>query len=418
MVGDMSHHNLLDLNKNSNISWIGKIPSDWNNCRFKDLAIIENGKDYKDVYDVNGDIPVIGSGGAFSRSSCYLYEGPSVLLGRKGTINKPLFVDYPFWTVDTMYYTRIKDGVDPKFLYYYATCFPFDFYQYGSAVPSMTQTDLNSIRLSIPKYDTQCSIASYLDNKCKIVDDMISFQKTLISLFRDLKNSIITEAVTKGLNLNIPMKDSTVQPFVEIPESWKLIKLKYISSERNDILHDTTDPDFEFSYVEISDVSQSEGIHCYKNIKFRDAPSRARKIVKKDDIIISTVRTYLKAIASVNVDNLVVSTGFLVISSTNVDYKFLKYAVLSDYFISCIIERSYGVSYPAITTNGIMNLKIPIPPIEEQIKIANYLDSEICRIDNLIHIIQSEIDELICLKKSIIYECVTGKILLTKEELE
>ena len=91
--------------KDSGVEWIGEIPEGWGVKPFKRFAAIGNGRDHKNVWDVNGEYPIIGSGGVFGRANKYLYDQPSVILGRKGTIDKPQFVTVPFWTVDTAYFT-------------------------------------------------------------------------------------------------------------------------------------------------------------------------------------------------------------------------------------------------------------------------------------------------------------------------
>jgi type I restriction enzyme S subunit len=102
--------------KDSGIEWIGKIPQTWEICHFKTCATICNGSDYRDVEIDEGGYPVIGSGGEFARASSYLYDKESVLLGRKGTIDKPVYVNFPFWTTDTMFYTKINNRVFGKYL--------------------------------------------------------------------------------------------------------------------------------------------------------------------------------------------------------------------------------------------------------------------------------------------------------------
>ena len=87
----------------------------------------------------DGEYPVIGSGGQFSNATRYLYDGESVLLGRKGTIDKPLYINGRFWTVDTMFYTEVSSGASAKFLYYNALTIPFQYYSTSTALPSMTQ---------------------------------------------------------------------------------------------------------------------------------------------------------------------------------------------------------------------------------------------------------------------------------------
>ena len=182
--------------KDSGIEWIGDIPEHWKLCRLKNYAIIQNGQDQKNVFDKNGKYSVIGSGGVFSHANDFLYDKPSVLLGRKGTIDKPLYIEGKFWVVDTMYYTIIKDNVYPKFFYYLCSIIPYNYYQYGSAVPSMTQRDLNSVQFPYVLYEEQKQIADYLDKKCSKIDENISKRQALIEKLNEYKKSLIYEVVT------------------------------------------------------------------------------------------------------------------------------------------------------------------------------------------------------------------------------
>ncbi|MBM3437180.1 MAG: restriction endonuclease subunit S, partial [Bacteroidetes bacterium] len=124
--------------KPSGIEWIGEIPSHWELKKFKYLAKILNGQDHKNVWDDNGLYPIIGTGGEFGRANQFLHEGPSVILGRKGTIDKPQYLMTPFWTVDTAYFTDIPFRTNPRFFFYCCMTIQFDLCKYGSAVPSMT----------------------------------------------------------------------------------------------------------------------------------------------------------------------------------------------------------------------------------------------------------------------------------------
>ena len=119
---------------------------------------------------------------------------------------------------------------------------------------------------------------------------------------------------------------------------------------------------------------------------FQEAPSRARRLVRDGDIIISTVRTYLRAVAPIKSppDNLVVSTGFAVIRPDGLAPCFARYALVADGFVGSVIARSTGVSYPAINASDLVRISVPVPPIDEQLAIADYLDTESKRIDGLI----------------------------------
>ena len=153
--------------KDSGVEWLGDVPEHWKIGRLKNLLSINNGSDYKEfeVENSENSYPVYGSGGVFTYSSKYIYDQESVLLGRKGTINKPLYVTSPFWAVDTMFYSQVKQGVHGKYVYYQALGFPYDRYSSNTALPSMTQTDLLNLSVAIPIISEQIEITRFLDNE-------------------------------------------------------------------------------------------------------------------------------------------------------------------------------------------------------------------------------------------------------------
>lgn len=212
--------------KDSGIPWLGEIPEDWEVKRLKFLAKIQNGTDYKHV-ETNDGYPVIGSGGQFAYANSYLYDGESVLLGRKGTIDKPLYVKGAFWTVDTMYYTEILKNTYPKYFYYLTLTIDFGRYSTQTALPSMTQTALNNLIFAVPNYAEQTAIAHYLDTKLDEIDALIDKQQTLLEKLAEQRTAVITHAVTKGLNPAAPMKKSGVEWLGDVPAHWNWIKLGY-----------------------------------------------------------------------------------------------------------------------------------------------------------------------------------------------
>ena len=180
--------------KDSGVEWLGKIPVDWNVCRFKNVITIANGKE---IEADGGDIPVYGSGGIFKYTNKPLFNGTSLLLGRKGTIDNPMLVTGSFWTVDTMFYTSEIKNIDSKYLYYCAKgLINFDFYKSGSVLPSMTQTELNNIYITYPHINEQHKISIYLDKKCTEIDTLISIKRKKIDVLIEYKKSLIYEYVT------------------------------------------------------------------------------------------------------------------------------------------------------------------------------------------------------------------------------
>jgi len=187
--------------KDSGIEWLGEIPEHWKISKLKYLARIQGGKDQKSVLDDNGAYPVYGSGGIFGYANQYLYNGESVLLGRKGTVDKPLYVNNKFWTVDTMYYTIAEKSTIVRWFYYLSTTINFDFYQYGSAVPSMTQEDLHNIHFATPSTEEQQQIAIYLDQKTTQIDTLITKATKAIELLKERRTALISAAVTGKIDV-------------------------------------------------------------------------------------------------------------------------------------------------------------------------------------------------------------------------
>lgn len=186
--------------KDSAIEWLGEIPEGWDVLPFKRIAKIKNGKDYR-LYEIEeGGYPVVGTGGEFSRASIFLYNKPSVLLGRKGTVDKPQYIDIPFWTVDTLFYTEIHKN-HPKYVYYLTQQIPFSLLQESSAVPSMTQENLNNVILCLPTYSEQEKIANYIDLRLDMFDRITSTCKIQIEKLKEYRQSIISEAVTGKIDV-------------------------------------------------------------------------------------------------------------------------------------------------------------------------------------------------------------------------
>ena len=207
------------------------------------------------------------------------------------------------------------------------------------------------------------------------------------------------------------MKDSGIEWIGEIPEGWKIIPVKYLAKYNYDTLAESCSPDFEFSYIDIGSVTYTDGITNYQNFKFKDAPSRARRIVHSGDILVSTVRTYLRAVACVNEHRLpqIASTGFLVLQAdiSKIHPHFLMYSVLSDNFICKVEANSVGISYPAINASQIVHFKLPIPQLSEQFLLVTYLDQQCSKIDALLSKTRSSIEEYKKLKQSVITQAVT-----------
>ncbi|WP_201567113.1 restriction endonuclease subunit S [Psychrobacter immobilis] len=182
-------------------------------------------------------------------------------------------------------------------------------------------------------------------------------------------------------------KNSGVEWLGIVPSHWDTKPLKYLCTYNDDVLPDSTSKVFKLEYVDIGSVSSTEGITNTENMIFENAPSRAKRIVKDGDVIVSTVRTYLEAIAPINnpPENMIVSTGFAVIRPNEYLCKgYAAYCLKAKGFIKEVVSLSVGLSYPAINATDLVGIKIPSLPFNEQTQVANFLDHETAQIDTLI----------------------------------
>lgn len=173
----------------------------WQNISLHHLVRFNNGQDYTAVEDPEGEIPVYGSGGPFTTVNSYLYDGESVLFGRKGTIDKPLHVHGKFWTIDTMFYTALGPKICGRWLYYWATTVPFGLYSTNTALPSMTSGVLGRLKLSLPPLSEQRAIADHLDDVTAKIDTLIAKAEESIALSQERRAALITAAVTGQIDV-------------------------------------------------------------------------------------------------------------------------------------------------------------------------------------------------------------------------
>ena len=181
---------------------VSTIPNHWSLKRLRHFAQIESGAEYKDLEIFEDGFPVYGSGGAFAQVSRYMYNGESVLFGRKGTIDKPLYVNGPFWTVDTMYWTRFTQPVNVKFVYYWATTVPFGLFTTSTALPSMKSSDIKNFFIAMPPLAEQGQIVRHLDAEVDAIDSLIKKSSDFLKTLGERRQALISAAVTGKLEVS------------------------------------------------------------------------------------------------------------------------------------------------------------------------------------------------------------------------
>ncbi|WP_455052053.1 restriction endonuclease subunit S [Leyella stercorea] len=374
--------------KDSGLEWLGIVPEHWEIFPFKRGVSINNGRDYKHVQSEDG-YPVIGSGGQFAFASDYLYDGEVILLGRKGTIDKPRYFNGKFWTVDTMFYAIPNQKCIAKYMYYQALTIPFSLYSTDTALPSMTQTDLGNHLMCFPPTFEQRTIASYLDQKVGQIDALISEKEKMVEDLKAYRSSLITETVTKGLNKEVKMKDSGLEWLGMVPEHWEILPFKRGVSINNGR---------DYKHVQSEDgypVIGSGGQFAFASDYLYDG-----------EVILLGRKGTIDKPRYFNGRFWTVDTMFYAIPNQKCIAKYMYYQVLTIPFSL----YSTDTALPSMTQTDLGNHLMCFPPTSEQRTIASYLDYKVDQIDALISELEHQLSDLKSYKSSLITEAVTGKI--------
>ena len=398
--------------KESGIEWIGQIPEEWEVTKLKYALLINNGKDYKDIEVEEGGYPVIGSGGVFARSRNYMYDGDVVLLGRKGTIDKPLFYSGKFWTVDTMFYSTALNGNNIKFMYYSSLLIPFSYYSTATALPSMTQSDLNNHMLCLPSISEQQKIADFLDKKTAQLDKVKALLGEQIQKLKDYRASLIYETVTKGFDTTVPMKDSGIDWIGQMPQGWGVGKVKYFSQISAGATPDRNNSLFwngNINWMSSGEVNQ--GIVKYTSETITDLALKrtSTKLLPNGTVMLAlNGQGKTKGTAAVLA---IESASNQSLASFIVDNKILNNMYLYYFFVANYynIRGLKGEDRDGLNLQLVSNIVIPLFEFEEQQKIVDFLDKKTVQIDKLIQIKNEQIDNINKQRQTLIYDYVTGK---------
>lgn len=421
--------------KDSGIPWIGMIPNDWNVVRTKNVFACSKslvGEDWSHTQLLSlttrgvKEVAIGSTSGKVPNS----YETYQVV--NKDDLVMCLFdldCSAVFSGVSNFHgmispaYKVLKtlDGFYPAFYgYWFDYIFDGRKYKYLSKNIrySMTYDEFAALGIAAPTLPTQQRIADFLNRKCAEIDELAALQETMIAELKRYKQSVITEAVTKGLNTNVPMKDSGVEWIGEIPSHWGIMsfcKVNWIrarlgwkglkAQEYVDYGHP-----FLSAFNIVNDKLDWSDLNFINDERYDESPeiklSLNDLVLVKDGAGIgkcAVVDCLPFGTATVN-SSLAVITPHL-----NVDSKYQYYCLKSNAFQNTIWFLKIGMGVPHLTQENMKGIINPCPPLTEQRAIADYLDRKCAEIDELIAVKQQKIEALKEYKKSVIFEYVTGK---------
>jgi len=419
--------------KKSGVEWIGEVPEGWEEKKFwvlfsfsKGLGITKEDLQDKGVPCVNyGEIHskygfdvdpqrdelkcvdekyLKTSTSALLKCGDFIFADTSEDIEGSGNFtylnsNVPTFAGY-----HTVIARPIKENVH-RYIAYLFSCIPFRTQirseVAGIKVYSITKTILRDLLVSLPPLPEQKAIAEFLDRETERINGIVEKQTRMIELLKEKRSALITKAVTKGLDPDAKMKPSGVEWIGEVPEGWQVRKIKYTSPIKKKKLADS---DYK---IALENVESFTGRYIESEVPF-DGEGIA---FEETSILYGKLRPYLCKVFLPEREGLCVSEFLVMEPDGDLSHrKYLFYYYLSSLFTDVINGATFGSKMPRADWRTVGNFKLFLPPLPEQKAIAEYLDRETTKIDNLIAIIEKQIELLNEYKQSLITNAVTGKI--------
>ena len=434
--------------KDSGIPWIGTIPEEWDNCRFKSRFTTRKGLSITKADLTESGIPVISYGQIHSKHNNgttvtpditkyvprkYLQSDPIALVHKGDFIfadtseditgcGNCVYIDYD-GKIFGGYHSIIASGGDNN--KYFAYLFLTDAWRgqircnaTGIKVFSISQGMLANTKLLLPPVAEQEKIAAYLDKKCGEIDELIEVEQQMISDLESYRQAVITEAVTKGLNPEVSQKLSSIRGIEKIPINWNevnLLKVIYFRARlgwRGLKAEEYVDEGYPFlsAFNIVNNQLIWNNLNFINKQRYDESPeiklSLHDILIVKDGAIGKCARVQDMPLGESTVNS---SLGVITVSET-LYYSYLFYLFLSIPFQDNVLFLKNGMGVPHLTQENLKSVRIPLPHIEEQKEIADYLDAKCAEIDSLIKVKQEKIGTLKEYRQSLIFEAVTGKI--------
>ena len=405
--------------KDSGIEWIGKIPETWEVLphkrimrKVKEICYTYNGEDIISLTTNGVIVRDLSAGGKMPTTfDGYQYVHPGNLLLclfdidvtprcigliKNEGLTSPAYSQFKLVREDAYapYYDYLLKYIDDE------KCF---LHLSKNLRSSLTEEDFGFINSILPSVSEQQSISIFLDEKCGEIDSLIALQEQMIEKLKAYKQSVITEAVTKGLNPNAKLVPSGIDWIGDIPEGWEVCRFKsYIR------LHNEKCSETAAFKVNLENIESKSGRFIPTDSKYEGEGTSFRK----GDVLFGKLRPYLAKVFAPETEGSAIGDIYVFRPTTRIDTDFLKYTLLADTFVTIVDSSTYGTKMPRANWEFISCVPIVIPLLSEQQNIVLYLDEKCAGIDRLISLKQQKIESLKDYKKSVIYEAVTGKTII------
>ena len=411
-----------DTYKDSGVQWLGEIPGHWGLPAFKRVCKLKSGN--TNVEEItNGDVPFVRvsdmnipenklyietSKTFVDRKNCInsIFPTGSIIFPKRGgaiLTNKRRIVKKEICCDLNIMGAIPGEKVNSLFLYYYLLSKDFGILYNGSAVPQINNGDIEPLLFPLPPLSEQHSIVSYLDAKCEKIDEWVTKKQKEVEHLQELKQRVIADAVTRGLNPHVKMKATNIPWLKEIPEHWEMSKISSHFRQRNEKV---SDKDYPALSVSKQGVTPQLG-----NVALSDAEGASRKLVKVGDYAVNS-RSDRKGSCGVSKYEGSVSLITIVLEPFDINGEYVHYLFRSNPWVEEFYRNGRGIVADLWTTNYQMmkSMYMPLPPLSEQKQIVSYLDTKTSKIDKLIANVTKEIECIKEYKQRLISDVVTGQI--------
>lgn len=337
-------------------------------CQLGDLLNFKRGYDLPKKSRVDGCIPIISSSGHSGFHNEAKVKAPGVVTGRYGTLGEVFYLEEDFWPLNTALYVQDFKGNHPRYLSYFLTMLDLANLNSAGAVPGLNRNHLHMLDVEvITTYKDQAEASKNIET----LDNLIENNNRRIAILGDMAQSLYREwfvnfrypghADNLDTDGKIKLTDS---PLGQIPECWEVKRLDEVADVNPQSITKKNAPD-SIGYIDIKSVS-SGIINEVKPMQFKDAPSRARRIVVDGDIIWATVRPNRKQYSYICKPSLntIASTGFAVLRSKELPASYLYSFTTTDFFTSYLVNHATGSAYPAVNADIFKKANVLVPPSE------------------------------------------------------